>query len=432
MIDNSSFYTYDLNDPYEKIKINKSHYTQGAKSKPRPITNELWNKIAEEEAKEKEFDENLRNEINSKKLIEEESKDSIEEISKINDKIKHFENIVESNRLKINESKLKLSSIKKETKEDMEIRTKQQYDDYINAKKQYDLVKKENDECIIPDRIVQPDKNAGKSEWGKFTKAMNERERIKIKKNQLVITLRNREIDLQKAEEALKKAREEPTDKQDLEAKCKLYQKEYQNGISEITKLKTEMYKHSSLLAKLELCDEKIKKANDKKFAYKMRGMSVISKNGIINYDKNGRIIKENPTKKLFESELAELEKNPPMIESKSINYSVAIECDYLKQYYLDRYDLVNSYKKSNNLDEDTIEWIKNNQKELKEINKKIKELEDKYYNNDLWLEIDEKTYLNKKKEIYEKYDYSYNGNQNPKIFEKKYTINDFIKSIGK
>ncbi len=432
-VDDYNYYSYNLDDPYEKMNITTYHYyTRGAKNKPNPLSNEILNKsIREEEKRKRELNENLENAIKQKKDIENESKDSIDEINRINKEINDLESKIEKNRKETNDLKNKYSKLKNE-KEDFELKFKKEFENLELAKKNYLNIKKEYDDLKIPDRMDEPTKNSPKSELVKYKKYIEERDKIKTKKNQLVITLRNREIDVQKAEEIIKKAKEQPSDKQIIDQKIKSIQKEYENDINIITKLRTDLRKHNILLSKLEICDNNIKKANDEKFKYDMRGMTVISKNSTLNYDKNGNLIKYDPNTKLFNKELQDLKLKPPMKDTRSINYMVSIELDYLKNHYNSRMDMVNSYRNSKNLDYDTIMWIKNNDKELKEMEKQINELDGKYYNNDLWLEIDKEEYERKRKEIFDKYGYEYIDELNIQPKEKKYSMEDFMKSIGK
>jgi len=429
--DTNSFYNgYDLNDPYEEIKIRPYQY--GAQYKQKQI--KITKIILDEEKKEKILNENIENMINIKKKVEEESKESVDEINKINDAIKKLEDKLELDRLNLIELKTKYGKLKTETKDDLIKRTFKEHENVRISKENYDKIKKEFDECKVPNRVDQPNRNAPKSEINKFNKLVEERDKIISRKNQLTISLRNREIDFQNAEAVLKKAMDLPSEKELLDKEIKQKQKEYEKNMSEINDLRSQLRKHHILLSKLELCDANIKKANDEKFAYKMRGMTVITKDGVLNYDKNGKLIKENPNKKLMNDELINLQLNPPMKETRGFDFMVSNELNFLKSYYASRCELVNKYNTSK--DPDTQQWVKNNELELEDTKEQIKKLESKYYNDNIWLEIDEELYDEKRREIYTKYGFIYqedNHHYKPKEeIEKKYTMDDFMRSIGK
>jgi hypothetical protein len=85
------------------------------------------------------------------------------------------------------------------------------------------------------------------------------------------------------------------------------------------------------IIAKLEILETKIKEAKNNKFKYTMRDMTVISKKGIIYYDKNGNRLPPKKSNERMFNEIRKLDENPPKYENKISDSNVWIEINYKK-----------------------------------------------------------------------------------------------------
>jgi hypothetical protein len=330
-----------------------------------------------------------------------------------------------SNNIKTKEKEY--SDMNDESKNEIELRVINEQNILNDAKLRYNEIKTQIDSLIIP---VSLRKNASKDEMNKYDK---EKENIRLMKNKLTNILRNKEIDVEMAENNLQKAIKLPSNKDLLRLQIKQLIEELDVCLKKLNKSQSS-YKHKLILkTKLNKFEEDLNIAIEEKEKYERRGISICSKNGIINYDENGNLIKKSYYNEMIH-ELNELENNIPMKEEYSINIPVKTEYDFLVEYYNNRYELTKPYIPSNfafndlKRDKTHDEWALDSMNELKDIKLKIIELKKNLYTNDIWLEIDKQKYNQLKQDIYKKYDYL--EVKKPIVESKDYTIDDFMKSI--
>jgi len=336
-----------------------------------------------------------------------------------------------SNTIKIKEKEY--SGMHDESKNDIELRVINEQNALNDAKFKYNEIKTQIDSLINPDYISLPRKNASKDEINKYDIYNKEKENIRIMKNKLTNILRNKEIDVETAENNLQKAIKLPSNKDLLKLQIKQLRDELDICLKKLNKAQSS-YKYKLILkTKLNKLDEDLKIAIQEKEKYERRGISICSRNGVINYDENGNLIKKSYYNEMM-NELTELENNPPMKEEYSINIPVKTEYNFLVEYYNNRYELIQPYLPTNyafndsKRDKTYDEWALNSMNELKDIKLKITELKKNLYTNDLWLEIDKEKYNQMKQDIYKKYDYL--EVKKPIVESKEYTMSDFMKSI--
>jgi len=181
---------------------------------------------------------------------------------------------------------------------------------------------------------------------------------------------------------------------------------------------------------KLDKLYENINLAISAKEKYEKRGLSVISKNGVTNYDNNGNIIKKARLDLTnMYKELENLENNPPMIDEACYNLSVKTELDFLVEYYRERSLMIQSYLPNINTRTltDDHKWAIDANNDLKSIKLQIMELKKNLYTGDVWKTIDNEKYNSMKQEIYTRYNHQPKTIETP---EKTYTMDDFIKSL--
>jgi len=338
--------------------------------------------------------------------FETDNKEELNNIKECKDKVDKLEASFNSHlsTIKIKEKEyLEMSDESKDEKRERVVNEQCALD---NAKLKYNEIKKQIDETNKNDRIM---------------------------KNKLTNVLRNKEIDIETAENNLQKALNVPSNKDLLKLQIKQLREELDVCLKKLNKFQSS-YKHKLILkTKLNKFDEDLNIAIEEKEKYERRGISICSKNGIINYDENGNLIKKSYYNEMI-YELNELENNPPMKEEYSINIPVKTEYDFLVEYYNSRYELTKPYIPSvyaihdPTRDKTNDEWALDSMNELKDIKIKITELKKNLYTNDIWLEIDKQKYNQLKQDIYKKYDYL--EVKKPIVESTEYTMSDFMKSI--
>jgi hypothetical protein len=242
--------------------------------------------------------------------------------------------------------------------------------------------------------------------------------------------MRNKEIDVEVATKKLAEALKGPSKKEQLSNKLKQMRKDLDESVQKLNQLRNSYRDKLVTKYKLDKLYENINLAIAAKEKYERRGLSVISKNGVTNYDNNGNIIKKArlDITNMYK-ELENLENNPPMIDEASYNLSVKTEYDFLVEYYRERSFMIQSYLPNINTRTltDDHKWAIEANNDLKSIKLQIMELKKNLYTGDVWKTIDNDKYNAIKQDIYNRY------NHQPKtieIQEKTYTMDDFIKSL--
>lgn len=380
----------------------------------------------------KELDQKIINAEAAKQQLDEESSDSIAELTELNKKISMLES--ETNQLKTSlfsmESDLK--SLNTENEEQCSIRTAPERVAFEAAEKKLADNKTEYDSIVIPERLPEPRRNASKSERNEHTLKVQAREDLISRKNLLTNQRRNRELDVETTKMKLHDAIYNPKVK--LDKKLKAERIEYDTKIAELNKLRHKSRGFQVLQAKKDFVDKEIKDAKEAKHRYNMRGMSVISKNGIVNYDDNGFVIPKKPSYDKMYEELRKLEENPPQCEEKGINYNVKSEYDFTMEYLKDRINFIRSLESNKDFIEiGNDKYIKEGIKEIAELKVKAADLKKRLYNGIVWITTDTVKLNEMKQEIFNKYKYNYAESSMEKHSEEKtptYTWNDYIKSI--
>jgi len=365
----------------------KPYYLLSGFNKPNPRINEISREQYSIEYNDKyQLNKNIQNAINTKKEIEDEIKknnqsiDILNELNVIKKNLYDYDKDINNSKKEIETLKINLNSIELELLNNKEsIINLLDNEEYKSIKKSYDDAKIDYENCIIPTILDTSNKKMSKSDIKKYNE---EREKVLLKKNQLSNNLRNREINLQNAEQSQnKKLTQIEVDKINLQNKIQEKEIEFNKKIENIVLLKNQHKKYQILLAKLDICDTNIEKAINDKNEYELRGMSIITKKSIIDsgynrtvinitdYDNNGKITNKFCNKNLMNKELKELEANPPMKEyietSKILNNNKWVDIDYhllnqMKQNIYNKYNY--DYDDENNIVKSTYtmdEYIK-------------------------------------------------------------------------
>ena len=394
-------------------------------------------KMAEDNTEEeiKELDLKIINAEAAKQKLDEESADSIAELTELNKKILIFETETNKLRSSLFDMESDLKSLNTETQEQCSVRTAPERLALEVAEKKLADNNREFDSIVIPERVPEPRRNSSKSERAEYTLKVQARDDLISRKNLLTNHRRNREQDIERAKTKLNDAMF--NSKAKLEQKLKADRVEYDTKIAELNKLRYKFRGFQVLQAKKDFVDKEIKDAKDAKHRYNMRGMSVISKTGIVNYDDNGNVIPKKPSyDKMFE-ELRKLEENPPQYEEKGINYDVKSEYDFTMDYLKDRINYFRSLESNKDFVEisnDT--YIRDGLKEINELKVKATDLKKRLYNGIVWITTDTVKLNEMKQDIYNRYKYnntSSDEREREHSDEKTppYTWNDYIKSIS-
>jgi len=457
--ENLSYETYeeDYSNPYEDDhniydfpKV--SAYAKRQSVFPKPVT---LNFDEENQDKQKlvEFDEKIQLAQNELLVIKEEYQKIAKEYTANQDTLKEAEDNFLIQKEKYAYLEKKFQDMHPETVEECNLRIINEINALKVAKEKYNIVKEEFDSLMVNSFIEKPIKNIRESQKDfdqrrdTYSKKLAESESNRMKKERLSNTLRNREIDISSAEKALEKAKLQPSVKQQLGVNLQVLSKDIENSVKVLSKLRMQVKEFEFARDKVNAKNKDIQKLVFDKNAFQMRGFTVITKDKVINYDNNGRIVKENNHDKLkCKLELDALEANPPMIEERAFNYIVKSEYDFLVEYLEGRITLYNSYavKKTlgynpdNKLDCDDItrEWSISTKAEIKETKAKIAELKKRLYTDAIWSEIDTTVYNKMKQEILDKYNLKLsdlkNDDFNNHLTTREYTMDDFLKSIKK
>ena len=381
----------------------------------------------------KELDLKISNAEAAKQQLDEESSDSIAELTELNKKISMLETITTELKVSLFSMESDLKILNTENQEQCLVRTTPERLALEAAEKKLADNKRESDSIVIPERLPELRRNASNSERTEHTLKVQAREDLISRKNLLTNQRRNRELDVESTKMTLHDAMYNPKIK--LDKKLKVDRVEYDTKIAELNKLRYKFRGFQVLQAKKDFVDKEIKDAKDAKHRYTMRGMSVISKTGIVNYDDNGYVIPKKPSyDKMFE-ELRKLEENPPQYEEKGINYEVKSEYDFTMEYLKDRINFIRSLESNKDFIEisnDT--FIKDGLKEIAELKATAADLKKRLYNGVVWITTDTVKLNEMKQEIYNKYKYKYTSSdeRERENSEEKtpYTWNDYIKSI--
>jgi chromosome segregation ATPase len=437
----TNYYNGDYYHDDVKIPV----YALSAACKPKPIQLSFDNK---EERQLNALKQKVEEAVASKIEMEKEFKEKIQEMEELESQIKSLEETISKQRSQISIMKNDYATMNDETIDERDIRTQKEIDALKIAKQKYQEIKDEIDSLVIP--VEKPKRNFESLGGGKGKKGFKSEndlsslqndniEKIKARKQQLSNLIRNREIDIDVAKQNLLDAQKRPSRKQQLNIDIKNLANKIDENQSSLGKLRHRYLDFQVLQAKINFKNEEIKKAISAKHAFQMRGCSLITKNGIINYDNNGNIIKEIPGMKELKRELDELNENPPMKEVKGRNIRVSTEYDYLVGYYTRRMEFIKDYQTKHRTDPDVYDWYQREKKELKDVAKQIKELEKTLYDGTVWLEEDHVEIASRKQLLYEKYGITEEQvNQYKSPFHKnvvdykpkKYTMDDFIKSL--
>lgn len=433
------------NGDYYRDDIQIPVYALSAACKPKPVQLSYDNK---EERQLEALKKKVEEAVASKLEMEKEFKEKIEEMEELDKQIKTLDQTIVKQRFQIAAMKNQYSDMKDETIEERDIRTQKEINDLKVAKQKYQEVKDELESIVIP--TEKPKRNIeslGGSKGKKGFKSENDltslkndsTEKLKARKQQLSNMIRNREIDIDIATKNLLDAQKRPSRKQQLNIDIKELSSKIDENNNILSKLRHRFLDFQVLQAKINFKDEEIKKAISAKHSFQMRGCTLITKNGIINYDENGNIIKEIPGMKDLLKDLKDLEDAPPMKEVKGRNLVVASEYDYLKGYLDRRAEFIKDYNSKHRNDPDVYDWFQREKQELKNVAKQIKELEKTLYDGTVWLEVDHVEIASRKQLLYEKYGITeeqvrqHNKPYNKNTFDnkpKKYTMDDFIKSL--
>ena len=441
---NTNYYNGDYYQDDIRIPV----YALSAAFKPKPIQLPYDNK---DERQLNALKKRVEEAVASKLEMEKEFKEKIQEMEELDSEIKTLDETLTKQRSQVASMKNQYSSMNDETLNERDIRTQKEINDLNVAKQKCQELKDELDSIVIP--TEKPKRNFEGLGGGKkgfksesdlsslrndSTKS-NEAEKLKARKQQLSNMIRNREIDIDIATKSLFDAQKRPSRKQQLNIDIKNLASKIDENQLTLGKLRHRFMDFQVLQAKISFKNDEIKKAISAKHAFQMRGCSVITKNGITNYDDNGIIIKEIPGMKELKKELETLDNEPPMKEVKGRNISVSTEYDYLVGYYSRRMEFIKDYHTKHRTDPDVYDWYQREKKELKDVVKQIKELEKTLYDGTVWLEEDHVEIASRKQLLYEKYGITEEQvNQYKSPFHKnvvdykpkKYTMDDFIKSL--
>ena len=394
------------------------------KPKPKPISN-----YNDNDNKLNEFNENISKQ---QKILTDFESENCDKIKEINDNQKQLDQLEYeinkfSDEIKLMETTI--DSIKEETQNDIDLRTINERNALNEALLKYNEIKKEYDGLIIPDRIDPPRRNSSKDAEYRYTKYNADREYIRNQKNKLSNVMRNKDMDVEVAKQNLDKALKSPSNKEQLIIKSRQMRKDFDESVKKLNLVRNSYRDKLITKYKLDKLSDDVKNSIAEKEKYERRGLSVISKNGITNYDNDGNIIKK-PKLNFhdMDKELEDLENNLPMKEEISYNLSVKTEYDFLVEYYNERSMFIRQYLPSINtrVITDDHKWALQAKNELKDTKLQIAELKKNLYNGEVWTSIDNEKYNQMKQDIYTKYKYQ------PEVITepKKYTMDDFIKSL--
>jgi hypothetical protein len=435
---NGDYYSDDIRFPV---------YALGAAYKPKPVQLSFDNK---EERQLEALKKKVEEAVASKLEMEKEFKDKIQEMEELDSQIKSLDDTISKQRSQIATMKNQYATMNDETTEERDLRTHKEIEALKSAKQKYQEIKDEFDSLVIP--VEKPKRNFESLGGGKGKKGFKSEndlsslqndntDKVKAKKQQLSNMIRNREIDIDIATKSLLDAQKRPSRKQQLNIDIKNLASKVDENQMTLGKLRHRFLDFQVLQAKISFKNEEIKKTISAKHAFQMRGCSVITKNGIINYDDNGNVIKEIPGMKELKKELEALDNEPPMKEVKGRNIRVSTEYDYLVGYHSRRMEFIKDYQTKHRNDRDVYDWYQREKQELKDVAKQIKELEKTLYDGTVWLEEDHVEIASRKQLLYEKYGITEEQvNQYKSPFHKnvvdykpkKYTMDDFIKSLGR
>lgn len=381
----------------------------------------------------KELAENIEKQYKLKKEFDDENFEKIKEMNDNKELLDKLEKEVSAKTGEIKLMEATISSTKEETQADKDARTINERKAVDDAKFKYNEVKKELDSLIIPPRIDPPRKSAPSHEKDKYEKYNSNRDNISNTRNKLTNVLRNKEIDIEVATKNLEKALNGPSKKQQLVDKFKQLRKEYDESIKQLNIVRNSYRDKLITKYKQDKLSDDINLAIEEKKKYERRGMAIITKKGTSNYDDNGNLIKKSKTNEYdMYKELENLENNLPMVEEKCHDIRVKTEFDFLQSYYNERIELINPYLPNINTRvlEDNHKWALESANELKDVKLQIQELKKKLYTGDVWMTVDQEKYNQMKQAIYNKYNFK--DVKEPIVEDKKYTMDDFLKSIKK
>ena len=378
----------------------------------------------------KELNQKIESEQKLASEFELENSDKIKEMNYNKELLDKLEIEVTTKTSEIKLIETNITSIKNDSKEEIDLRTINERNALNDATLKYNEIKKEHDSLIIPDRIDPPRRISSKDAEAKYEKYNTNRENIRIMKSRLANVMRNKEIDVEVATKKLSEALKGPSKKEQLSNKLKQMRKDLDESVQKLNQLRNSYRDKLVTKYKLDNLYENINQAIVAKEKYEKRGLSVISKNGVTNYDNNGNIIKKARLDLTnMYKELENLENNPPMIDEACYNLSVKTEYDFLVEYYRERSFLIQSYLPNINTRTltDDHKWAIEANNDLKSIKLQIIELKKNLYTGDIWKNIDNDKYNAMKQDIYSKYNYQSKTIETP---EKTYTMDDFIKSL--
>jgi hypothetical protein len=427
--DNINYNVEYISAKYESPSIKHSKNLKFTSSKNKPKFCSIPDDNTNKELKE--LNEKIESEQKHVSEFELENSDKIKEMNDNKELLDKLEIEVTKKTTEIKLMENNITTIKDETQNDIDLRTINERNALNEASLKYNEVKKEYDSLIIPDRIDPPRRNAPKDAEAKYEKYNTNRENIRIMKNRLANVMRNKEIDVETATQKLAEALKGPSKKEQLCNKLKQMRKDFDESIQKLNQLRNSYRDKLITKYKLDKLYENINLAIAAKEKYERRGLSVISKNGITNYDDNGNIIKKAKLDLTnFYKELKNLEDNPPMKDEVCYNLNVKTEFDFLVEYYRERSSMIQSYLPNINtltLTDDH-KWAMEANNDLKSVKLKIEELKKNLYTGDVWTTIDYDKYNVMKQDIYKKYNHRPETVETQK--EKTYTMDDFIKSL--
>jgi hypothetical protein len=296
----------------------------------------------------------------------------------------------------------KLSTLRRETDEEKEIRVLNEKNILESEKKKLAELELEFNSITIP-QIIDKTEYVAKKKMLEYNRLVTEREQIKLNKNRVGNLIGNKRFDIQKAEENLQYAYNLPNEYNQTLLEINNLNKEIMEESKKLNSFNSLLRDRAIIEAKLEMYKQKLNENIRNYEKYKLQDISIISLNKIDDYDSEGNLSRTIINASDMYNKLNKLDNNKPTIEVGSDIFSQR-EYDFLRQYYNERISLYNKFNHKNNyldeFEEDHQKWLDNCKNDLKIIKNRLEELNGKLKNQIFWTDTDHEKYNIQKKNI--------------------------------
>jgi len=296
----------------------------------------------------------------------------------------------------------KLSTLRRETDEEKEIRVLSEKNILEAERKKLAELELEFNSIIIP-QMIDKTEYVAKKKMLEYNRLVTEREQIKLNKNRVGNLIGNKRFDIQKAEENLQFAYNLPNEYNQTLLEINNLNKEIMEESKKLNSFNSLLRDHAIIEAKLEMYKQKLNENIKNYEKYKLQDISIISLNKIDDYDSEGNLSRTIINASDMYNKLNKLDNNKPTIEVGSDIFSQR-EYDFLSQYYNERISLYNKFNHKNNyldeFEEDHQKWLDNCKNDLKIIKNRLEELNGKLKNQIFWTDTDHEKYNIQKKNI--------------------------------